>query len=489
MDIEEPSLSGRYRKFIMSGGARILTTRFFSLLYTIVAARLIMKDDMAVLIILASTQALLVFFSRYGLQFSAVHFGVGKRRVEGGESLPFQVTLFAGVPSMILLTEAIISLFWLLQGSGSIFSPLADPMLHILYLLSNVLAILLEGVIYSQVAMLNSDKEAALRAAYSIMNSIFVPLAYYLEGTILSVVVTWTVILLVDVLLGIAMFPQRSRLFVLNRARVEEIIRYGFVYNLSAFFATVSFQYDQFIIYEFYNPETLTDYYWPQRIATIGLEAFSIILTGVFPILAKLESTYGKEVAIERFKSLFKLGIYFGSIFFTGFVLYADMGIGILLGSAYGASVFYLQLFAVMVWLKSISVMLTTRLNSSGARRKATYMALVGAGLRMLFVTIGAMVSVAMIIVAKASVFIVMAGIMVSFRSIMGIGFREVGKYASLGAIHLLLGFVLYMLIPNIVIRIVVGFIVAAVSIFLSFKSGFITESDKKFIRRTLKRK
>ncbi len=486
----EPRLSRKYRDFMISGGMRVIATRFFSLLYTYIVARLIVKDEMDILVILASTQMILVLFSTYGLRFSAVHFGLGKHRVEGGTALPFQVTLYVGLPSMLLLTEVVVILMELAFGQASVFHPLmADSGLHLAFLFSNAMAILLEGITKVQVALLNVDKEAGLRALYSVTNSIFVPLAYYIQPGVTSVVWTWGILMALTTAVGIWILPDRKSLVRIRAHEIWKIIRFGFAYNLTSVLVVFSGYYDQFIIALNFDPGVLTDYYWPQRIALIGTEVFAVVMTGLFPLLTKLEAEHGKEVAIKRFRVMYKLIAYGASIFFTGLLVTSDLAVHLLLGDNYAASVEYLQLFAVMAWFQSINQLLRIRLNAYGSRRLVVYTDLLAAFTRMLLLTLASFLSIEALIMARILTFMVISTYILSFRNFVGIGWKYTGWYLLIGTIHFMIGYGLTLWIANVWIRIGIGLLVTFFSVGMALKFKFIGREERLLIRRIIDRR
>ncbi len=487
---EEPRLSRRYRDFMISGGVRVLATRFFSLLYTYIVARLFVKEDWDFLLILASTQTIMVLFSTYGLRFSAIHFGLGKRKVEGGISLPFQVTLFVGLPSMLLLTELVALGSEFFFGNQGIFHPLLmDWELHAAFLLTNAFAILVEGVATSQMAMLNADKEAGLRAFYSLSNSIFVPLAYYLRPEVVTVVWTWGLLMILTTLLGIWMHPDRRNLFRFRWEEMKQIIRFGIAYNLTSLLVVFSAQYDQFIIYLNFDPGALTDYYWPQRLAMVGTEAFAVVMTGLFPLLTKLEADHGREVAIQRFRVMFKLTAYGAAIFFTGLFVASDLAVNLLLGDKYGTtSISYLQLFSIVAWFQSVNQLLRIRLNAYGSRRLVVYTDLLGAFTRMLLLTVASFLSIHALIIARMLTYAVISSYILSFRNFVGIGWKYTGWYLVIGGIHFALGYSLILLIGNPWLRIAVALILGALSVAAALHFQFIGSEEKKLIRRIISR-
>lgn len=485
---QDKRLSRKYRAFIISGGARIITTRFFSILYIFVITRLISKADWDYLLVLGSTQTILVLFSTFGLNFSATHFGLGKKKVKGGDSLPFQVTLFVGLPTILLLSELVLSLSSLFFGTGSIYNVVIENgELHAAFLFSNAFAIMMEGVAACQVALLNSDKEAGLRMFYSVTNSIFVPISYYIRPEISSVVWMWGFLMFLTTLLGIKIHPHRADLFKLRSAEVRRIIQYGFVYNLTTLMVTLSGQYDQFIIFLNFEPGVLSDYFWPMRITMIASEAFAVVMTGLFPLLTKIEADYGREIAIRRFRVMFKLTVYFASIFFTGLLVTSDL-VTILLGSSYQASIGYLQIFSIMGWALVVNQLLRIRLNSFGSRRYVVYSDILGSIVRMALLTVAAFISIQSLIVARILVYLILSVYMLSLRKFMGIGWSYTFKYTAIAAAHFLIGYVLTIFYETVWIRILIGLTIAFLSIFFSFRTGFIGEEEMTLIRRITSR-
>ncbi len=486
---EQISFSRRYRSFLLSGGARIFTTRLFSLIYIYVFTRLVAPDIYDKIVYLATTQAMLIFASHHGLPFSSVHFGLGKKKVEGGGILPFHMALTVGVPTIVILTELVVLVPGIFFPETAYSFVYFNPQLHLAYLGANIFAITSEGLIYSQAAILRSDREETLRSVYSISNSIFVPLAYFYFPSLETVVVTWAILLFFVNVLGIIMYPYKKEIMMFNFSFIRDVVAFGFIVNLGGIYHSFSQRYDQYVILLSFEPGTLANFALAQRLATIALEGFGTILTGIFPLLVKLELDRGKDAVRKYFTSFFKIGAYGSSLLFLGVYVFSDVIVHLIFDSRYWDSLEYLRWFAWSMWLYSLFYMVSIKVNSYGSRRIAVGLALFTATVRIVYITIGSQISLIAIVMAPGVVG--MCGVIALFRypEATDLTISTQTKALLIGAVHMIVATLIVIAFPGLYYRLVMVVIAMFLSLAVAWKLGYVDEEEVAIIKAVFKRK
>ncbi|MFX1517139.1 MAG: hypothetical protein ACFFC6_12625, partial [Promethearchaeota archaeon] len=248
-------LTKKYRRFVVGGFSRVLISRTFSFLYVIIVTRLIIKGTMDQMIILASGQLIILQVTSLAMRFSCRQRALS---VKGEKSDEFR---YNGVLFMLFIAtpiSIILAVIMALYVGGFEYT-----VLLISYPLSMALIMLMETEIMVEKSLLAADRAILLNMVFSVLNSIMVPLFYFIAPTLASVLWAWNFSLVLTVLLDIKVILRILQKKRLSSQVITYLIHFGFPIYLGQLPQLISTHINNFVIFEFLETGATSIFYWP----------------------------------------------------------------------------------------------------------------------------------------------------------------------------------------------------------------------------------
>jgi len=338
------SHSKKYKKFVATNALVFLVSRVLSIIYVYTVTRLIRDETMALMIILATFQSIFVNLIPIGFSYAA------KQRTLSAKEYTdrflknyFSYTFFVSFPLMIF------SSLLLLNHTGL---PLISVN-SLLYLAANILALFLEVLRNTEVALYNTDKATLLSGFYSILNSIMVPSFYFFfTQDLTSVLLAWVIALIIVILSDIRAGFQFFSITVAY-SEWKEMLIFSLPIWVTTGLNIFSVQINRIFIYEMFDYQSLNTFHWVDKNLMIGLQLVSLLLAGVYSMLVKLRSEdYEKFKRVSR--AMFRIISIAGVFVFLGFFSNAEFIVPFLLGEKYERGIEWMKILSFAYILQSV---------------------------------------------------------------------------------------------------------------------------------------
>ncbi|MFX1282154.1 MAG: hypothetical protein ACFFB5_00805 [Promethearchaeota archaeon] len=312
------------------------------------------------MIILASGHLIISQLASFSMKYSCRQraLSVGEERSEEIRYNALVFMLVIVIPLAILLAT-ILALY--VTGSSSFE-------LLFLYPLSMAFLIIVDTEIMIERSLLAADKAIFINMAYTILNSVLVPLFYYINPTLRSILWAWIIGLVVTVLLDIRKPFQILRKKKLNLQTLHYLLRFSFPIYLSQLPRLISSHINKFIMFEFLETGATSIFYWPNRILSIIREMIFIVATGSALLFNKL-NIVDKERLRDSFLGLFRTIVLISAVVYFWIYLDAAILIYLLLGEGYIEAVLFFRLLCITWIITSMTTVMINLKDAQGHRR------------------------------------------------------------------------------------------------------------------------
>ena len=323
----------------MGGFSRVLFSKGFSVIYVIIIARLVAKAIMDQIIILTVGHAIITQIAIFAMRYSCLQRALSTTG-ESSTKIIYNATIF-------MLTIAIPFSMVLALPVTYYVVRLEHPELFLTYPLYLALLIIKDTETIVERSLLAVDKAVFIDMIYSILSSILIPVFFYINPRLESVLWAWNVGLIITILLNIKSLvkPLRQRQF--NKHTMRSLFRFGFPIYLTTLPVIVAKNLNNIVIYESFEEGATSIFYWPNRILSIASEILLIALTGSQELFTHLNAI-DKVRLRDSFLAVFRSLTIISTVAFFLIFLNSSLLIQILLGSGYtqASHLFILLCFA-----------------------------------------------------------------------------------------------------------------------------------------------
>lgn len=240
--------------------------------------------------------------------------------------------------------------------------------LYLIYAMSSLLMILKETEVMFARSSLVVERALLLNTLYSVLNSVLVPLFYYITPTLKSVLWAWNIALLITVILGIKPLLLVLKLKIFDLKVIQNLLRFGFPIFIISVPRPVILNLNNLIIFENLEEGATSVFYWPNRILGIASEFLLIFLVGIEELFTHFNTT-NKETLRDSFLAIFRLLVVFSTICYFLIYLNAGILIELLLGSGYLEAIYLFRLLCLAWIITTVNTVLSALKNAEAHRR------------------------------------------------------------------------------------------------------------------------
>jgi len=331
------SHSQKYKRFIISGALVFFVSRIMSIGYVYVVTRLISDEVMAMMIILAAYQAIMINVVPLGFSYGSMQWTLrDKNGYTGFLKNYYSYSFIVSFPLMTFTTLAM----WLSYGFPFLSIDL------VLFTCANLLSLFLEILRNTETALYNNDRTILLSGYYSILNSLFVPLFYFfLFQDLTSVLLAWIMALSIVICWEL----HRALKFISLHVSLSEWKRM-FIFSFPVFITTVinimTVQIDRIFIYGMYDEQSLNTYHWVDVNLNIGLQLVGVFLVGTYSLFVKLRTEDPRRFDNVS-RGLFRVIGIISTFIFLGYLVNADFIIPFLLGERFTLGILWMKILSL----------------------------------------------------------------------------------------------------------------------------------------------
>lgn len=327
------------------------------------------------MIILATYQGIFINILPFGISYAASQWTL-KKHNEKSKYLSdyYSFSFYVTIP-LIIISSFII---WQFLNYNIISGDL------LLFTIANIFALILQIFAKVEIARYRNDKSILINSMYSIFNSIFVPLVYFIKFQNLSgVLIAWIISSGVVILMNLKNQYGIIKLS-LNFASWKNMLVFSFPIYIMSIINITNLYADKLFIYAFYEPLELNGYYWIDKLLLIGSQVTNLFLAGVYSMLVLL-----KNENVSRFhnisRSIFRnIGLISIAVFLS-FNANAVFIVNILLPEQYFFAIDWLRTLSYIFIIQNLINYLMIRYLADEKRKSVAVIRLMGIIIRFSF--------------------------------------------------------------------------------------------------------
>lgn len=366
--VDSDSLS-LYRKFLKAGAIRTLLSRVTSLFFIIVISRLVSTELYDIVVILSSIQLIFTIFATLGLKYSSIHY----LRIEKGRgneilALPIQLTVYYGLPLLIILWEAYLQISFKLNISGRLVVLQDDWFSQILFIISFSTVIIVEGLKNRLTADLKTDQVEKITTITSVLQSFSVPLFFYLMPTLSSFFLGWIVVTIIPIIMWRHVIWESLKQSI-NYPLAYKVIKFGFLIYLLAVLNIIATYFIKFVIFVELPEGNTAIYHWVLRFNELTFASLAVFTSGLFPLLLSHAENRKEELIIEDNKSFYRIALATSMATFGTLILSSRFILTIVLPTFFLSNIGIFYIIAIGTYVQTINSFLNAHLQAFAKRR------------------------------------------------------------------------------------------------------------------------
>ena len=317
------TLSSKYKKFVITGFTRVGIARIISLAYILVVVRLIAPKVLDSMVVLSSGLIMLPSFFSFGLRYSSQRQAI---KLDNKEEIITSSNFFLLTVSFVLSCFGAIPLFY--------FS-VPNPSLINLFLYFGALFFTYFRQVQINVfrVYLFEDKILIQALIYSILNSFLVPLFYWYDQSLTSVLFAWNLGMLLSIIPYLKPILPFLKINFFSLNVLSRTFKFGLILYIFAFPNYFLNHMDSLIVYLILPSGSTSIYYYLNRFLLVITEVVLVLQIGIFPLFAQLEKNSGKERLAKAFQSGFRLYLVASIIPMFMIIINSELIVYVLLGT------------------------------------------------------------------------------------------------------------------------------------------------------------